>query len=74
MRAIEFEAMTHQHMIRIPDSIPDGMTVRVLVLLNDLPMPQKGDLKMLLSGLTEGLTEEDLSRSRDMGRESEWDI
>jgi hypothetical protein len=28
----------------------------------------------LLSGLTEGLTEDDLLRSRDVGREPEWDI
>jgi hypothetical protein len=71
MRAIEFEATAHQHMIRIPDSVPDGTTVRVLLLLNDPPM---SDLKTLLSGLTEGLAEEDLSRSREVGREPEWDI
>jgi hypothetical protein len=74
MRAIEFEATAHQHMIRIPDSVPDGVSVRVLVLLNDSPVPPKGDLKALLSGLTEGLTEDDLLRSRDVGREPEWDI
>jgi hypothetical protein len=74
MRAIEFEATAHQRMIRIPDSVPDGVTVRVLVLLNDSPVPLKGDLKTLLSGLTEGLTAEDLLRSRDVGREPEWDI
>ncbi len=74
MRAIEFEATAHQRMIRIPDSVPDGVAVRVLVLLNDSPVPPKGDLKTLLSGLTEGLTAEDLLRSRDVGREPEWDI
>jgi hypothetical protein len=71
MRAIEFEAIAHQNMIRIPDSVPDGITVRVLVLVNDPPV---GDLKALLSGLTEGLEEEDLKRSPDLGRESEWGI
>jgi hypothetical protein len=71
MRAIEFEAIAHQNMIRIPDSVPDGITVRVLVLVNDPPV---GDLKALLSGLTEGLEEEDLLRSPDLGRESEWGI
>jgi hypothetical protein len=70
MRAIEFEATAHQHMIRIPDSVPDGVSVRVLVLLNDSPVPPKGDLKTLLSGLTEGLIEEDLSRSPLHGEET----
>jgi hypothetical protein len=71
MRAIEFEAIAHQSMIRIPDSVPDGVTVRVLVLVND---PPAGDLKALLSGLTEGLEPEDLVRASELSRESEWDI
>ena len=74
MREIEFEATVHQRMIRIPDSVPDGVVIRVLVLLNDALVPPKGDLKTLLSGLTKGLTAEDLLRSRDVGREPEWDI
>jgi hypothetical protein len=68
VRAIEFEAIAHQNMICILDSVPDEITVRVLVLVND---PLLGDLKALLSSLTEGLEEEDLLRSPDLGWESE---
>lgn len=33
MQAIEFEAVTRQHMLRVPDTVPDGAKVRVLVLI-----------------------------------------
>jgi hypothetical protein len=40
-----------------------------------LPAGEQGDLKQLLAGLTEGLTEEDLRRARDFGRgDQEWAI
>lgn len=35
MRAIEFQATAHQHCLRLPDSIPDGVSMRVLLLLDD---------------------------------------
>ncbi len=35
MRAVEFQATAHQHMLRLPDSIPDGVPLRVLLLLNE---------------------------------------
>jgi hypothetical protein len=35
MQAIEFEATPVQHTIRIPDYIPDGVAVRVLLLVDD---------------------------------------
>lgn len=35
MRAIEFQATAHQHCLRIPDTIPDGVSMRVLLLLDD---------------------------------------
>lgn len=35
MRAIEFEAVPHQHSIHLPAQIPDGVKLRVLVLLED---------------------------------------
>ena len=35
MRAIEFEAIPHQHSIHLPEQIPDGVKLRVLVLLDD---------------------------------------
>ncbi len=35
MQAIEFEAIAHQHMLRLPDQVPDGIKLRVLLLLDD---------------------------------------
>jgi hypothetical protein len=76
MQAIEFEATAHQHTIRIPDTVPDGVTLRVLLLLNEesVAPPPAQDFKSLLAGLAEGLTDEDMLRPRDFGRETpEWD-
>jgi hypothetical protein len=76
MYAVEFNAQAHNHFIRVPDEIPDGMEMRVLLLLkNNQPsqqtMPDTAttpDLKQLLMSLTDGLTDEDLARPLDMGR------
>lgn len=35
MQAIEFEAIADQHMLRLPDQVPDGVRLRVLLLLDD---------------------------------------
>lgn len=35
MQAIEFEAVAQNHLIRIPENIPDGIAIRVLVLVDD---------------------------------------
>lgn len=35
MQAIEFEAIADQHMLRLPDQVPDGIKLRVLLLLDD---------------------------------------
>jgi hypothetical protein len=32
MYAVEFEAQVHNHVIRVPDDIPEGMEMRVLLL------------------------------------------
>ncbi len=70
MKAIKFEATAERHSIRLPDGIPDGTHLRVLLLMDDMPaVPfDNGDLKQLLVALTEGLTDEDLRRPRDFGR------
>lgn len=75
MHAIELKATVEHHTIRLPETIPDGTHLRVLLLMDDPPRPADdgGDLKGLLAGLTEGLTAEDLHRTRDFGRgDSEW--
>ena len=77
MQAIEFEATAQNHFIRIPDNIPDGISIRVLLLINDkIVMQDSSDnLKNLLTQVAEGLDESDLERRRDFGREQpEWDI
>jgi hypothetical protein len=35
MQAIEFETTVQNHIIHIPDSIPNGVAVRVLLLIDD---------------------------------------
>ncbi|MGA7980778.1 MAG: hypothetical protein WCA32_11175 [Chromatiaceae bacterium] len=75
MKAIEIEATVEKHCIRLPDAIPDGTHLRVLLLMDETSVSadNSGDLKRLLAGLTDGLTEEDLRRPRDFGRgDTEW--
>lgn len=75
MQAIEFEATAHQHSIKIPESVPDGVPIRVLLLIADTPTAPASDVKTLLATLAEGLTDEDLVRPHDLGREPvQWDI
>ncbi len=74
MHAIEFEATAHQHTIQLPDSVPDGVRLRVLIL-SQTPLAASVDsnLKSLLASVTEGMSDADISRPRDMGREAaEW--
>lgn len=77
MQAIEFEAIPHNHFIRIPDTVSDGVLIRVLLLVNDKIVEQDSsdDLKTLLATVAEGLDDSDFERIRDFGREQpEWDI
>jgi hypothetical protein len=58
----------------LPESVPDGVSLRVL-LLSQAPLvkPVDHNLKVLLASLAEGMTEEDTARSQDLGREvSGW--
>jgi hypothetical protein len=36
MYAVEFNAQAHNHFIRVPDEIPDGMEMRVLLLMREV--------------------------------------
>ncbi|MFN5744529.1 MAG: hypothetical protein ACK443_00325 [Methylococcaceae bacterium] len=74
MHAIEFEATAHNHTIRLPDNVPEGVRLRVL-LLSPVPLEPTAptDIKTLLATVTEGLSADDLKRSPDSGREAiEW--
>lgn len=35
MQAIEFETIAHEHTIRIPDTVPDGVRLQVRLLLDE---------------------------------------
>lgn len=58
MKAIELETTAEKHCIRLPDAIPDGTHLRVLLPMDDTAASSAGsaDLKPLLAALTEGLT------------------
>jgi hypothetical protein len=58
----------------VPEVIPDGVCLRV-TLLWETSVPPVDHFKALFASVTEGLTDEDLTRPKDSGRESvEWDI
>ena len=75
MQSIEFETIAHHHSIRIPELVPDGVRLRVRLVVE--PVPENavaGDLKTLLASLAEGLADDNLQRVRDTGRElPEWE-
>ena len=74
MQAIEFEALPEHHIIQVPESVPDGVPMRVL-LLWEPPAEPAVDLKQLFVSVTEGLTDDDLARADDRGREEpSWGI
>jgi hypothetical protein len=74
MQAIEFETVPQHHTIQLPEGVPDGIPMRV-VLLWESVTPPKSDVKALFTSAIEGLTDEDLRRPKDLGREdSEWGI
>jgi hypothetical protein len=75
MKVVEFETKTYNKVLHLPEGIPDGKKVRVLLLYNDEEIEDnnKKDIKSQLITLTEGLSEEDLARHKDTGREDiEW--
>lgn len=76
MQAIEFEATAHNHLIRIPDTAPDGIPLRVLLLVDENETQKTAEnTKSLLVNSVEGLEDADLERTQDFGREQpEWDI
>lgn len=61
MQAIEFETIAQGHTIRVPDTVPDGVRLRVLLLLDEhrpgFAEPPPGDsvdgeaLKALLAAM-----------------------
>ena len=61
MQAIEFETVPEHHSIRLPDGVPSGVPVRVVLMWE--PAAATGErLKDLFASVTEGLTDADLTR------------
>ena len=63
MHAIEFQAVAQNRHIRVPDEIPDGMTIRVLLLVGELKDSDKtienqklNQLKMQLEQAEQDIT------------------
>lgn len=74
MQAIEFEAKASQHTIRVPDQVPDGVSLRVLILIEEPAQTTTGDHWKTLLGSMPNVGEDlDFVRSLDYGREQEWD-
>jgi virulence-associated protein VagC len=77
MQAIEFEATAHNHTIRIPDNVPDGVTMRVLLLVDEsvkITEPTENQWKNLLSSMPDVGADEDFEHTKEYGRELSWDI
>lgn len=64
MKAIEFEAISDRHTLRVPESVPDGVKMRVLILIDETDPAATEDVKAMLCGIVEGLNEDDLARPR----------
>ncbi|NOQ34413.1 MAG: hypothetical protein GQ569_00775 [Methylococcaceae bacterium] len=65
MQAIEFEATAHDHFIRIPDIAPDGVSLRVLLLVDEqveTASTTDDQWKNLLSSMPDVGTDEDFLR------------
>jgi len=74
MQAIEFEAIPRQRTIQLPEEVPDGIPMRVVLLWEPFASSDV-ELKRLFVSVVEGLTDEDLARPSDLGREEpEWGI
>lgn len=83
MQAFEFKATAQDHTIRVPDTVPDGVQLRVLVLLDENPPASsqpasdtaEGEaLKALLAAMPDIGDDEDFSRPLDYGRQVPWDF
>ncbi|MDA8119730.1 MAG: hypothetical protein M0Z85_06700 [Gammaproteobacteria bacterium] len=74
MRALEFESVTHNHSVPVPENIPDGTPVKVVVLTQAASTEDRQrTFKGLLCEVAQGLTDADLERSRETGRAiPEW--
>ena len=74
MQALEFEATPYQHTIRIPDEVPDGVSIRVLLLIDEKKPKNESHWKSLLAAMPNVGSDDDFARSQDYGRNISWDF
>lgn len=76
MRALEFESVTSNHSVPVPENIPDGTPVKVVIPAKDSSSEDRQQqFKALLCEVAQGLTGTDLTRSQETGRDiPEWPI
>jgi hypothetical protein len=69
MQTIEFETTAFQHTVRIPDNVPDGALVRIVLSFDDATtkktLSNKSHWKNLLGAMSNVGNDEDFSRSTD---------
>ena len=69
MQTIEFETTAFQHTVRIPDTVPDGVLVRVVLSFDDTApkktLSNKSHWKNLLGAMSNEGSDEYFSRSTD---------
>jgi hypothetical protein len=70
MQAIEFEATTFQHTIRIPDTIPDGVSLRVLLLVDEAKTNFDSHWKNLLGTMPNVGNDTDFARESNAKRQA----
>jgi len=73
---IEFETVPFQHTVRIPDYIPDGVVVRVVLSFDDekTKCTTNQNWKELLGAMPNVGNDEDFIRDADYDREITWDF
>lgn len=71
MQAQEFESIVQNHAVAVPRHIPEGARVKITLLPPEsVPVAQRGErFKALLCRVAEGLSEADLARSKETGRD-----
>lgn len=73
MKTIEFEATPVQHTIRIPDTVPDGVSVRIILSFDDAKtktVSNKSHWKDLPYSMPNVGNDDDFARENDAKRQA----
>lgn len=75
MQTIEFETTAFQHTVRIPDDVPDGVLVRIVLSFDNATtktLSNKSHWKNLLTSMPEVGRDEDFTRSTQANKFSQF--